>query len=244
MAVHVQRYLKNRAKVPIEYFSMLNEIYMNRVAVLGDNGVILPDKMMPDISTGRMFSDFLRQKGINPDSLPYYEHEFTDGSGKPTVRARLYPIELSWPTSVNTSTRSGFQRRPRITSEGGSPRICRSCLGLRRCHPHGSPDWHNGSITVLEQGPSRLTALGVKAQPRLGQHPMKCNELVPKHNEQDACVGEGRHWLSGDVARLPAPARPWSRKPAGPRRHRPARAPLPGAGPEGIVPRGTKRADH
>ena len=73
---------------------MLNEIYLNLVAVLEDNGVILPDKMMPDISTGRMFSDFLRQKAINPDSFPYYEHEFTDGSGKPTVRARLYPIEL------------------------------------------------------------------------------------------------------------------------------------------------------
>ena len=47
---------------------------------------------MPDISTGRMFSDFLRNKGIDPEKFPYYEHEFADKS-RPAVRARLYPIE-------------------------------------------------------------------------------------------------------------------------------------------------------
>ena len=92
MPVHVQRFLKNRAKIPHTHFSMLNEIYLNLFATLEDYGVIPPDKMMPDISTGRMFSDFLRRKGIDPTRFPKYEHEFADESRMP-VEARLYPIE-------------------------------------------------------------------------------------------------------------------------------------------------------
>ena len=92
MPVHVQRFLKNRAKIPHTHFSMLNEIYLNLLAPLEEYGVIPPDNMMPDISTGRMFSDFLRQKGIDPDVFPAYQHEFVD-SARPTVNARLYPIE-------------------------------------------------------------------------------------------------------------------------------------------------------
>lgn len=91
MPVHVQRYLLNRRKVPPECFSMLNEIYLNLLAPLEDNGYLLPDKMMPDISTGRMFSGFLRERGIDPDKFPTYEHEFIGGN-RPTVYARLYPI--------------------------------------------------------------------------------------------------------------------------------------------------------
>ena len=92
MPVHVQRYLKNRAKSYHTHFSMLNEIYLNLFAPLEEYGVIPPDKMMPDISTGRMFSDFLRRKGIDPEKFPTYEHEFADESRMP-VMARLYPIE-------------------------------------------------------------------------------------------------------------------------------------------------------
>ncbi len=92
MPVHVQRFLKNRSKIPHDHFSMLNEIYLNLLAPLEDYGVIPPDKMMPDISTGRMFSGFLRRKGIDPNQFPTYEHEFVDLS-RPTVNARLYPIE-------------------------------------------------------------------------------------------------------------------------------------------------------
>ena len=87
MPEHVRRFLKNRAKVPVDHFSMLNEIYLNLFAPLEDYGVIPPDKLMPDISTGRMFSDFLRQKGIDPNQFPTYEHEFADDSGRPTVHA-------------------------------------------------------------------------------------------------------------------------------------------------------------
>ena len=92
MPVHVQRFLKNRSKIPHTHFSMLNEIYLNLFATLEDYGIIPPDKMMPDISTGRMFSDFLRRKGIDPSQFPTYEHEFAD-STRMSVKARLYPIE-------------------------------------------------------------------------------------------------------------------------------------------------------
>lgn len=71
---------------------MLQESYLNLMAPLEDYGVILPGEMMPDISTGRMFSDFLRRKGIDPKEFPTYGHEFRDGK-RPVVQARLYPIE-------------------------------------------------------------------------------------------------------------------------------------------------------
>jgi len=92
MPVHVQRFLKNRSKIPHTHFSMLNEIYLHLFAPLEENGVIPPDKMMPDISTGQMFSGFLRTKGIDPTKFPSYSHEFADDARMP-VRARLYPIE-------------------------------------------------------------------------------------------------------------------------------------------------------
>ena len=92
MPVHVQRFLKNRAKIPHTHFSMLNEIYLNLFAPLEDCGIIPADNMMPDISTGRMFSGFLRQRGIDPNEFPTYQHEFADETRMP-VQARLYPIE-------------------------------------------------------------------------------------------------------------------------------------------------------
>ena len=91
MPDHVKRYMKNRAKIPHTHFSMLNEIYLNLIAPLENHGFRMPDKMIPDISTGKIFSDFLRNKGIDPDKFPRYEHEFTDN--RPIVYARLYPIE-------------------------------------------------------------------------------------------------------------------------------------------------------
>ena len=59
MPAHVQRYLKNKAKIPYTHFSMLNEIYLNLFAHLEDYGAIPPDNMMPDISTGLMFFGLL-----------------------------------------------------------------------------------------------------------------------------------------------------------------------------------------
>lgn len=92
MPVHVQRYMKNRRKIPPDHFSMLNEIYLNLVAPLEDAGYTMPDSMMPDISMGLMFSRFLRRNGLKPENFPTYQHEFADKS-RPTVAARLYPLK-------------------------------------------------------------------------------------------------------------------------------------------------------
>ena len=56
MPLHVKRYIKNRSKIPHTHFSMLNEIYLNLIAPLEEEGFTLPDKMLPDASTGRMGS--------------------------------------------------------------------------------------------------------------------------------------------------------------------------------------------
>ena len=92
MPTHVKRYMANRAKVPPTHFSMLNEVYLHLIAPLEEDGFILPDNMVPDASTGGMFSGFLRKKGIEPGNFPKYEHEFLDNK-RPTVEARLYPNE-------------------------------------------------------------------------------------------------------------------------------------------------------
>lgn len=92
MPIHIQRYLKNRSRIPHTHFSMLNEVYLNFLAPLEDLGVIPPAQIMPDISAGRMFSQFLREKGIDPSKFPTYTHRFTDES-RPPIRARMYPIE-------------------------------------------------------------------------------------------------------------------------------------------------------
>ena len=92
MPAHVQRYLKNKTKIPHDHFSMLNEIYLHLLAPLEDYGIVPTEKIMPDISTGKLFSVFLRQKGIDTGQFPTYEHEFTDIS-RSTVQARLYPVE-------------------------------------------------------------------------------------------------------------------------------------------------------
>ena len=74
--VFIQRFLKNRAKIPPQSFSMLNELYLNLVAPLEEAGVVLPEKLMPDISMGKLFSNWLRQHGIDPTEFPSYDHEF------------------------------------------------------------------------------------------------------------------------------------------------------------------------
>ncbi len=89
---HVRRYLVNRHKIPATHFSMLDQMTLRLLAPLESHGYILPAKLMPDISLGRMFSKWLRGNGHDPDSFPTYEHEFLDH--RPNVPARLYPNEL------------------------------------------------------------------------------------------------------------------------------------------------------
>ena len=88
---HIDRYLKNRDKIPHTHFSMLNEITLSLIAPLEAAGYVMPDKMIPDISEGKMFCKFLREKHkVDTDSLPTYKHEYLDGR---VVDAKLYPNE-------------------------------------------------------------------------------------------------------------------------------------------------------
>ena len=90
---HIRRYLVNRAKIPPTHFSMLDQMTIKLLGALETKGYMIPDKMMPDISLGRMFSKWLRDNEYDPDSFPTYEHVFDDGI-RPPVQARLYPNEL------------------------------------------------------------------------------------------------------------------------------------------------------
>jgi hypothetical protein len=89
---HVSRYMANRAAIPVTHFSMLNELLFALIAPLEVEGYTMPEKLVPDISEGKMFCRWLREeKGIDTDSLPTYRHEYGDGR---VVNAKLYPNQL------------------------------------------------------------------------------------------------------------------------------------------------------
>lgn len=89
---HLQRYMINRSEIPPTHFSVFNEIVYNLIAPLEDMGYELPDAMIPDISEGRMFADWVRrEKKLNPDLFPKYRHTYPDGR---SFDARLYPNSL------------------------------------------------------------------------------------------------------------------------------------------------------
>ncbi len=89
---HLARYVANQHKVPHTHFSMLSEMTINLIGPLEYHGYLLPDRMLPDISEGKMFCKWLREvKKIDPSQFPYYNHEYEDGR---IVAAKLYPISL------------------------------------------------------------------------------------------------------------------------------------------------------
>jgi hypothetical protein len=89
---HIQRYVANRSEIPASHFSMLNEMIFSLIGPLEMAGYTLPEDMIPDISTGRMFCKWLREKkGIDTDALPTYRHVYADGR---IVPAKLYPNEV------------------------------------------------------------------------------------------------------------------------------------------------------
>lgn len=88
---HLQRYLLNRDRIPVGYFSIFNEIVYGLIAPLEDLGYTLPDRMVPDISEGKMFSNWLRGKGVDPSTFPTYTHKY--GDGREIKGVRLYPNE-------------------------------------------------------------------------------------------------------------------------------------------------------
>jgi hypothetical protein len=58
---HIQRYMANRSEIPPTHFSMLNEMIFALIAPLESAGYTIPEDMLPDISTGRMFCKWLRE---------------------------------------------------------------------------------------------------------------------------------------------------------------------------------------
>ncbi|OWW19203.1 KilA-N domain-containing protein [Noviherbaspirillum denitrificans] len=89
---HIERHMANQHKIPLTSFSILQEMSITLIGPLEAHGYSLPEKMVPDISQGRMFCDFLRKNGLaDPATLPTYRHSFPDGR---EVDAKLYPIEL------------------------------------------------------------------------------------------------------------------------------------------------------
>lgn len=90
---HIRRYLINRGKIPSTHFSMLDQMTFKLLGALESKGYVIPANLMPDISLGKIFSNWLREKGYDPNSFPTYQHDFDDGR-RPVVSARLYPNEL------------------------------------------------------------------------------------------------------------------------------------------------------
>lgn len=87
---HLKRYMLNRSAIPPSHFSVLNELTYNLIAPLEDRGYILPDKLVPDISEGRMFAGWVRSvKKLEPNDFPTYVHTYPDG--RKCYNTKLYP---------------------------------------------------------------------------------------------------------------------------------------------------------
>jgi len=89
---HLRRHMLNIGKVPNHtHFSILQEMTNTLIAPLEAHGYTMPEKLMPDISQGRMFCKFAREQlGIDTNALPTYVHDF---EGRMSVEAKLYPLE-------------------------------------------------------------------------------------------------------------------------------------------------------
>ena len=87
---HLDRYTRNLGKIPYTHFSVLNELTLSLIAPLEAKGYTLPDNMVPDISQGKMFAKWVRDKyNVDTATLPTYKHEYADGR---VVDAKLYPV--------------------------------------------------------------------------------------------------------------------------------------------------------
>lgn len=88
---HLERYMINLHKIPIGYFSALQEMTNFLVAPMEANGYRLPEHLMPDISQAKLLCKHLRdQLGIDTRTLPKYAHTFPDGR---EVEANLYDVK-------------------------------------------------------------------------------------------------------------------------------------------------------
>ena len=94
-----KRYLGNIHKIELhKYFSVVSELFTILYSELENVGYTIPNKaedgkmIMPDISVGKMFSNYLKKvDSEHKDSWEYYDHSFDDG--RPDQQARKYTIE-------------------------------------------------------------------------------------------------------------------------------------------------------
>lgn len=93
----ITRYKDNYHKLDKKYFSVISEMFARMYMELEKVGYTIPDKgltgtqMMPDISIGRGFSDYLQRVGSpHYGTHKFYKHSFPDGR---EVDAKQYPIE-------------------------------------------------------------------------------------------------------------------------------------------------------
>ncbi len=93
----ITRYKDNYHKLPNNYFSVISEMYARLYIELEKVGYSIPDmgisgkKLMPDISVGKGFANFLRINGSEYFELHRtYTHTFPDGY---EVEANMYPID-------------------------------------------------------------------------------------------------------------------------------------------------------
>ena len=94
----IERYKDNYHKIDRNYFSVISELFVTLNAELEKFGYQIPDRaedgkqIMPDISVGRCFSNFLNKENSPfKEDFEYYKHSFPDG--REDVDARMYPIE-------------------------------------------------------------------------------------------------------------------------------------------------------
>lgn len=87
---HLNRYIKNDSSVPQGYFSVLQETGLSLFGPLHYIGFEIPKGWVPDISVGKLYCTWLREKhGVETDSLPTYAHDYLDG--RPIVYPKAYP---------------------------------------------------------------------------------------------------------------------------------------------------------
>lgn len=93
-----ERFKLNCNKIPYNYFSVLNEMWMQVYKEFERVGYILPDvselgkTIMPDISVGKCFKKYLKDSGYSEwHKCKMYWHDFADGR---SVKALMYPLDL------------------------------------------------------------------------------------------------------------------------------------------------------
>ncbi|AUC81690.1 BRO family protein [Lacinutrix sp. Bg11-31] len=94
-----KRYLGNINKIELhKHFSVVSELFTILYSELEKVGYTIPNKaengkmIMPDISVGRMFSNYLKKiDSEHKDSWEYYDHSFDDG--RPDQPTRKYTID-------------------------------------------------------------------------------------------------------------------------------------------------------